>query len=658
MKNLPTLSEILPATPWAESAEQLRPPPKLTLSEWADRNFYLSAESSAEAGPWKTLPYQREMMDAFTDPRVEQVWVIKSARIGWTKIINALTAYHIEHDPCPVMVVQPTVDDAKGYSKEEIAPMLRDCPSLAKIVFDEAEESGPKDGGNTILHKRFPGGVLSLVGANSGTGFRRTSRRVVLFDEVDAYPPSAGSDGDQIKLGMKRSEYYWNRKVGGGSTPLIAGASRIEALFESGDQRRYFVPCPQCDHMAPLVFSGDAGHVMRWPDGKPEAAFFECQKNGCVIEHHEKREIVTRGEWRAAKPFTGVVSFHIWAAYSFSPNASWGQLAAEFIDAKRKGPETLKTFVNTVLGETWKDLGEAPDWERLYQRREPYPIASVPEGVVFLTAGVDVQKDRWVYEVVGWGLNKESWSVDAGVIPGDPSDEREWTKVDALLGRTYRRGEITLAIALMGIDSGYNTQTVYNWARRYVGRVIATKGVPGVGRTLLGTPTSVDVTFGGQRIARGCKMWPVGVDLAKAELYGWLRQKPPLDGRAYPVGWCHFPEYDPEFFRQLTGEQLVTRVNERTHYPIREWQLIPGRENHFLDARVNARAAAALGGLDRMAPKPVEVPATEAQAAAVASTLSASSPPPPPPRQSNGGGWLGKGGPGITNHGKRSWLKR
>src|SRR6185295_6671455 len=211
---------------------------------------YLSAESAAEPGRWRTLPYQREIMDAITDPSVVKVSVMKSSRIGYTKCINATIGYYIHHDPCPMMVVQPTIDDAEGYSIEEIAPMLRDCPALAALV----PKPKSRDGNNTILRKRFPGGSLSLVGANSARGFRRVSRKVVIFDETDGYPPSAGTEGDQIQLGIRRTEYYWDRKIIAGSTPTIAGISRIERLFLAGDQRRYYVPCPHCAFMQVLQF--------------------------------------------------------------------------------------------------------------------------------------------------------------------------------------------------------------------------------------------------------------------------------------------------------------------------------------------------------------------------------------------------------------------
>jgi phage terminase large subunit GpA-like protein len=369
----------------------LRPPPKMRLSEWADAHFVLSAESSAEPGRWRTLAYQRGPMDAITDPNVERVSFMKSARIGYTKMIDATVGYFIHQDPCPIMVVQPTVDDAEGYSKEEIAPMVRDCAVLTDLVGAEAprrgrpkkgkeRESSTKTSSETILLKKFPGGLVEVVGANSGRGFRRRSRRVVIFDEVDGYPASAGNEGDPVKLGERRAEYYWNRKIIAGSTPLIAGASRIEELFEAGDRRRYYVPCPHCGHMDYLKWSGESGdasgHVMRFPDG-PASAHFECSSCHGKIEESSKREIIERGEWRAQGEFTGHASFHIWAAYSSSPNASWSQLVQEFLDAK-SDPLKLKTFVNTVLGETWQERGDAPDWERLFNRRETYKICTVP----------------------------------------------------------------------------------------------------------------------------------------------------------------------------------------------------------------------------------------------------------------------------------------
>lgn len=596
-----------PAAVLLGAAGALRPTPQLSLSEWADEHFYLSVESAADPGPWRSLPYQRAWMDAVTDPRIAQISVMKSARVGATKVLNAAVGYHVEHKPCALYVIQPSEDDAKGYSKEEIEPMLRDCPAVGQKFEAYARK-------NSMLHKRFTGGLLQIVGARSPGNFRRVSRGVIFGDEVDGYPASAGNEGDPVALATKRADYFGKRKrkLMWVSTPTIAGFSRIEQLFLAGDQRRFYVPCPHCGHMQVLQFPN-----LRW-DGDPAGAYFRCIACEQHIEHAAKRAIVTAGDWRPGPhsqfpqdpppaSFHGHASFHIWAAYSFSPNATWGQLAAEFLAAKRAGTEQLKTYVNTVLGETWKERGEAPEWRRLYDRRELYVIGACPEGVLFLTAGVDVQHDRIVWEIVGWGRDKESWSIDSGVIPGDTSNltpKGPWRQLEALLDRDYPTdGGPALRIRLMAVDSGDQTQTVYNWVRtKDPGRVIAVKGVDSAD-VLINSGSKVDVSMRGKRVG-WVRLYLVGKEAALTELYGWLKLDLPTEeeraeGATVPPGYCHFPQYGEQFFKELTAVQLVTRKNPRG-FPIRSWELIPGRTDDFLAARRYARAAACLAGLDRM----------------------------------------------------------
>jgi phage terminase large subunit GpA-like protein len=632
-----------------------RPPPQLLLDEWADRYFYLSAESSAEPGRWKTLPYQRGIMRALTDPTVERVTWMKAARVGATKLMGALIAYHMVHDPCPIMLVQPTVEDAEGYSKDEIAPMLRDVPVLAGLV----AEPRSRDSDNRILHKSFPGGRLMLVGGNSGRGFRRVSVRVLCFDEVDGMPPSAGSDGDQIRLGTKRTEYYANRKIYAASTPMLAGSSRIEDLYLDGDQRRYFVPCPLCGVLDVLEFrqqSDGHGHFMSWPTGSPGAAHFVCSACSRAIEHRHKRDMVEAGEWQASGQFAGHASFHLWAAYSYAPNATWARLAEEFVSAEASGPEQLKTYVNTTLAETWRVVGEAPEWRRLHDRRADYDAGTVPAEVELITCGVDVQKERLVYEVVGWGANRESWSIDAGLLMGDTSSEDNpvWQELTGLLGREWKRVDgVAMPIAQLAVDSGFNTQVVYAWVRRWPpSRVMACKGTSSA-RAILAGSSPVDVRVGGKRLARGVLLWSVGVSIAKTELYGWLRLDAPGEGVAAPAGYCHFAGRSEEFFRQLTAEQLVT-VRKKTGHTVQEWQKLAGRENHWLDARVLARAAAARAGIDRVVAVPMTV---SAKPVVRVGAPEAAPPPASAPRPERPGptmrprrpGWLGSRG---------SWLSR
>jgi phage terminase large subunit GpA-like protein len=553
----------------------------MTLSEWADNYAYLSAESSAEGGRWHTLPYQKGIMDAITNPKIEQITVMKSARVGYSKILNHVAAFHIHQDPCPIMIVQPTIEDAQGYSKEEIAPMLRDTPCLKGVV----SEAKSKDGANTILQKQFPGGSLSLVGANSPRGFRRVSRRVVLFDEIDGYPPSAGTEGDQIKLGIRRTEYYWNRKIVAGSTPTVKDFSRVERMFQQGDQRRYFVPCPDCGHMQYLKWAN-----IKWRDGDPSTASYACEGCGVWIPHTKKRWMVERGEWRPTAPGNGKhVSFHIWAAYSYSPNASWPTLVEEFLDSKNDA-EQLKTFVNVVLGETWEDeYASKVGADALVERSstEQYQQGQVPSEALLLTIGCDVQDDRLSLSVWGWGREEEGWLIDRVKIYGDPSRKEVWKQLDEILQAPYEgEGDRQLKPMAVCIDSGgHHTAEVYQYARERQGLgVVAIKGMSTKGKPPIGKASKVDLNAQGKTLKKGAQVFPVGSDTIKSLLFGRLKHN------ELGPGYLHFyPTAGSEYFEELTAEKQIMRF--KNGFPERIWVKKSSARNEALDELVYAYAA-------------------------------------------------------------------
>ena len=558
-----------------------KPPKKMTLSEWADSYAYLSSESSAEGGRWHTLPYQKGIMDAVTDPKIEQITVMKSARVGYSKILNHVAAFHIHQDPCPIMIVQPTIEDAQGYSKEEIAPMLRDTPVLKGLV----SEAKAKDGANTILQKQFPGGSLSLVGANSPRGFRRVSRRVVLFDEIDGYPASAGTEGDQIKLGIRRTEYYWNRKIVAGSTPTVKDFSRVERMFQQGDQRRYFVPCPDCEHMQYLKWAN-----IRWINNDPDTASYACEGCGVLIPHSKKRWMVERGEWRPTAPGNGKhVSFHVWAAYSYSPNATWPNLVEEFLDAKNDA-EQLKTFVNTVLGETWEDeYASKVGADALSERAatEEYQQGIAPADCLLLTIGCDVQDDRLSLSVWGWGREEQGWLIDRVVIYGDPSRPDVWKQLDEILQAPYEgEGDRKLKVMVTAIDSGgHHTAEVYQYARERQGMgVIAIKGMAQKNKPPIGKASKVDLNAKGRTLKKGAQVFPVGSDTVKSLLFGRLKHNDP------GPGYLHFyPTVGTEYFQELTAEKQVMRF--KNGFPERIWVKKSSARNEALDELVYAYAA-------------------------------------------------------------------
>jgi phage terminase large subunit GpA-like protein len=583
-------------------SEGLRPEPRLTVSEWADKHRKLPQKSSAEPGPWRTsrTPYLREVMDNMSaQSQIEETILMWAAQLGKSEAILNTLGYVIDHAPGPAMLVQPTVDLAKRFSTQRVNPMLQSTPQLVgKVAEVKSRESQ-----NSMLAKEFMGGIVILTGANSAVGLRSMPSRYLFLDEIAGYPSDVDGEGDPVGLAEARQRTFARRKRLKTSTPTIAGRCPIERAYEASDKRRYFVPCPHCGEMQTLEFPRLTWTKLGLP---PEKAIYLCVHCEGQIEERHKAEMLGKGEWRptaADGTDPKVRGYHLSALYCPIGWLSWGQIAKQFIRAA-KDPAKLRVFTNTVLGEPYIEKGDAPEWRRHYERSrsEGCAVGAVARGGLFLTAGVDVQKDRLVYEIVAWGRGKESWSVDYGVLPGDTADlspKGPWMEVDKLLARSFPHDAGTLlTIRMLAVDSGYNTMSVYAWARRYpMTRVIAIKGQPS-GGALLGAPAPVEINLHGQRPIRGYKVWPVVGSVAKSELYGYLNLEAPLDGQPFPTGWCHFPPYGEDYFRQLTAEQLVPHRNRKGFTTV-EWQLIPGRENHALDARVYARAAASLFGLDR-----------------------------------------------------------
>lgn len=586
---------------WENFSTGITPTKILSVSEWADEHRVLSTKASAEPGKYRTdrTPYLREIMDMLSDnDTTQEIIFMKASQIGATEAGNNWIGYTIHHAPGPIMAVQPTVDLAKRNSKSRINPLIEESPALSALVKDK----NTKDSGNTMLAKEFPGGILIMTGANSAVGLRSMPAKKLFLDEIDAYPDDVDGEGSPVDLAVTRARTFSRRKIFKVSTPTIDGASEIQRQFENSDQRYFLVPCPECGHFQKLKFAG-----LKWDkeeNGKPihDSVRYECEECEYKIENWQKTKMLAQGKWVAEQPSNKTPGFHLNSLYSPVGWFSWVEIVIEWYKCRKK-PEKLKAFVNTILGEVWKDKSEVPDHQRLYERRELYAIGTIADGAVFLTAGVDVQADRFEIEVVAWGRNKVTWSIDYRIISGDTSSEKTWEELAKVLSEEWAfesNPEKKLAIKMMAIDSGYNTQEVYNWVRRFPSnRVIAVKGMDGL-TTIVATPKAVDVNFRGNTIRRGLRVWGVGTSVAKSELYGWLRQPKAIDGFADTFGYCHFPEYGEEYFKMLTAEQLVTKKVKG--YSKVEWQKHRER-NEALDCRVYARAAAAVCGLDRFTEK-------------------------------------------------------
>lgn len=545
------------------------PPPTLTISEWADRHRKLSPESFAEPGQWRTsrAEYQRGMMDALTEPGVQRLVLMTSSQMGKSEVELNVLGYHIAQDPSPVLVVMPTLELAEAWSKDRLAPVLRDTPTLVGRVADPRA----RDSGNTLLHKSFTGGHLTAIGANSPSSLSMRPIRLVLADEIDRYPVSAGTQGDPLSLAIRRTARFWNRRIVIVSTPTIKGYSRIEVEFARSDQRRYFLSCPHCGHAQHLVW-----RQVKWPKGRSDEACYHCEACGCGWSEAERLAAIRWGKWLpTAKGSRGIVGFHISELYTTF--GSIPEIVAGFLEAK-DNPETLKTWTNTVLGELWEEDAERVDQNAIASRAAKEDWSAAPGDVRAVTVGVDVQADRLEIERVGWGPGDESWSLEYEVIPGDPASTALWKQLeDYLLTPTIREDGVRLPVHAACIDSGAFTQMVYRFAKpRHKRRVYAIKGMAGPGRPVWPKLASRDNK---QR----APVYVIGVDAAKDIIYANLKI-----AEAGP-GYCHFPQRSSAYFDQLTAEEV--RTKHVRGFPLRVYWKPDNRRNEALDCRVYAYAA-------------------------------------------------------------------
>ena len=556
-----------------EIAQIVAPPPILTVSQWADRYRKLSAESAAEPGQWNTdrAPYQREILDAVNDPACEEVVIMSSAQVGKTELILNTIGYYVDYDPAPILVVQPTLDMAQAFSKDRLAPMIRDTPALT----DKVKDSKSRDSGNTILHKKFPGGHITMAGANSPASLASRPIRIVLMDETDRYPASAGGEGNPIKLAEKRTNTFWNRKKIKVSTPTIKGESQIEKEFLSGSQEEWCVPCPCCGRFQPYEW----GRI-HFSDATMECSF--CGEHISEMDWKQQTgKYIAKFPDRRRKR-----SFHL--NELASPWKHWEEIIRDFQEANKELKENgdinkMKTFINTSLGETWEERGKSADDDSLLSRRERYE-AEIPDGVLLLTAGVDVQDDRFEMEITGWGRGYESWGVRYEKIFGDLEKDETWDRLEEYLDRElYFASGTSLLLACTCIDTGgHFTTQCYKWLKKMERKGIY--GIKGMGGP--GIPLIHKVSTNNQYKV---KVFILGVDSGKEILMTRLNT---VDEGP---GYCHFPinadrGYNETYIKGINSEQRVVHIKDGR--PVIKWVKKSGTRNEPLDLRNYSTAAA------------------------------------------------------------------
>lgn len=630
--------------------EYLAPPPLTTVTQWAERGRILSAKDSSEPGPYRVArtPYAREPMDCLSQTSaVEEVALIWGAQTSKTTIGTNWIGYTIDTNPGPMMVVWPTINVAKRNSRQRLAPMILESPALRRKVSDNRS----RDEANTTLLKEFPGGVLAIAGANSAADLRSMPVRDLFLDEIDNYPLDVDGEGDPCQLAQARQTTFSRRKILKTSTPTTRGISRIEAAYMASDRCTYHVPCPHCGERQPLEWGADTEHGLKWDrdaDGAPlrDTVRYVCRQNGCEIREHAKPAMLAGGCWVAAAPGAQggrVRGYRLSSLYSPLGWLSWAELVDEWHrarEAARTGDVSLlRVFVNTRLAETFEEQGDKADEHALRRRAADIPLRQVHWGLYVMTLGVDVQGDRLEAYAWAWGRGMERQLVDRQVIYGDPAiPESEAGSPWAALTE-YRRTPILHAsgrpvpiLACMVDSGGHHTQAVYSYARdhQHAG-VCAVKGQSQAGKTIVGKPTDQDLTWRGQKHRHGVKLWPIGTDTAKAEIYGRLRIAEP------GPGFVHLSKHLPgEVFEQITSERLVTRYVKG--HPRLEWVKPAGKRNEALDCAVYALAGAHKVGIDRWrdgdwAKWAARVEARDLFDAPAPAPAPAADPAPPPPGQ-------------------------
>ena len=560
----------------------LRPEQPLTVSEWADANRRLSSKASAEPGMWRTsrTPYLREPMDCLSsDNPVQRVVLMFAAQTGKTEAGSNWLGYVIDHAPGPMLCVQPTVEMAKRLSKQRLESMITETPILA----DKIAPSRSRDSGNTMFSKEFPGGMMLLTGANSATGLRSTPCRYIFMDEVDAFPADVDGEGDPVSLAEKRATTFARRKILLTSTPTVKDFSRIETEYLRSDQRRFYVPCPKCGEMQWLKWA-----QLKWADNDASTVQYECEKCHKQFEEIHKPMMLRQGEWRATAPTDGkTAGFHLSGLYSPLGWLSWVDMVDEFLRAKADAP-MLKSFVNTRLSETWEeDYASKISADGLLAKRLNYASGICPNGVLLLTAGVDVQDNRLAISVWGWGEAETGWLIWHQEIMGDSTQIEVWSQLDQVLATAWAtESDKELKITQMAIDSGgHCTHEVYNYVRDRIRQgVVAIKGSSKRGSVAVSKGNKVDVNTKGRTLKGGVTLFSVGSDTIKTTLFG--RMKHNDEG---PGGLRFGLAADGEYFEQLTAEKQTLRYLRG--FPIREWVKKPSARNEALDCAVYAYAA-------------------------------------------------------------------
>ncbi|EIL99135.1 phage terminase large subunit family protein [Rhodanobacter thiooxydans] len=549
-------------------------PEPITLSAWADKYRKLPKEGSSEAGDWYTsrMPFLREIMDCLhRESTVREITIKKSTQVGGTEVGINWLGYIIEHAPASVMYVLPTIDTARKFSEQRLTPAI----NLMPVLQERIPPARSRDSGNTTLMKKFPGGVLVLSGANSSASLASMPIMYLILDELSKYPTDLDDQGGAEQQALRRTSSYVRRKVLRISSATIKDACAISAAYDAGDQSRYYVPCPHCARKQVLMI-----------DQVTDDGQYLCVACGRLIDEHHKTRMLEAGEWIALFPERSAShrSFHIWSAMAaIGLGYTWREIADMRAEARKDSAKEV-VFVNTILGEAYEGASQKVEANDLQLRAGKWVRRTIPRGGFIVTAGVDVQVNRFAVQIVAWGRNEQAWIVDYVELPADPTRKEDWDILwDFLAQPVANAAGITLHISAAAVDSGNWTQEVYNAVRpRQSQGVMAIKGSKDATKPIIGRASKQEVDTKGRTQRKGVNLWIIGVNSAKSTLMQRLLGDTDRDEESRLI---HFPKDLPDdYYAMLTAERFDLAA--------KRWLKKKGARNEALDTLVYAYAAA------------------------------------------------------------------
>ena len=590
----------------------MTPPQRVVLSEWADSNIFLGL-SSPEPGAWRTsrAPYQKEILDVCGAYDTSKVVLMTSAQVGKTSVLLNVAAYHMAHDPCPIMVVQPDKSMADSFSVNKLEPILTESPSLKKLVASKRK----RDGGNRKLEKVFPGGFIAMVSSKSAHSLRSRSIRLLLLDEIDAYEHELGNEGDPVKLAEARTKTFPNRKLIYCSTPTTKDFSRIEKEFLASDQRYFQLPCPHCGGLQRLVWGGaEYPYGMKWDD--THSVWYECIHCHERITENHKLQMMLNGQWVKENPTSSTPGFHISALYS--PWASWGDLVKEWLSVKDL-PDKRQSFFNLALGEPYEDTTNKLDFGELAKNLHEYD-APCPSGVGIILAGIDVQEQWIAGGIWGIGVGEELYFIQDFQCVGTTSQQPVWDELEVVLRSTFKtKNGASVPISLTAVDSGDQTELVYRHVMDFNKKGVRIIPVKGFGGARSVFEWSRYKNPGKPRLAL------IGVDQAKSILHTRLKGV-----STSGPGMIHFPaNVPPAVLEEITAEKRVT-IYGKGVAPKTIWKKIRDR-NEALDCLVYAYGLSQSQQVHQLAPNMIEAVERLSGLAGTSETSTTDSPTAPTP---------------------------